>query len=269
MSGLQGAGNMKLENKVAIVTGGGKGIGKAIVGLFASEGAAVLICGRTEADLRLTASEIKAAAGQVEYLVADMASPPDIMLLVAFTMERFGKIDILVNNAAVGGPTAKFVDISLPDWNNVMAVNLTGPMLCTQAVLKHMLQARSGNIINIVSEGGRSGFPLRCPYAVSKRGLIALTETVAIEAGEYNIRVNCISPGRVRGERVENVCRDKSKVTGLPFDEVVAGLMQDASLKRLIEPAEVAAAALFLASDDSSAITGQTLPVNCGKHILH
>jgi NAD(P)-dependent dehydrogenase (short-subunit alcohol dehydrogenase family) len=260
---------LKLKDRVAIVTGGGRGLGKAIASLFAAEGAIVVICGRTAEDLQNTAVEIRSAGGNADYLAADMASLEDIRRLMKYTLDKYRKIDILVNNAAVGGPTANLTDISLEDWNSVMAINLTGPMLCTREVLKTMIQARSGNIINITSEGGRSGFPMRCPYAVSKRGVIALTETVAIEVGDYNIRVNCISPGRIRGERVENVCREKARVTGRPYEEIVAGLMQDASLKRLIEPAEVAAAALFLASDDSSAITGQTLPVNCGKHIIH
>jgi NAD(P)-dependent dehydrogenase (short-subunit alcohol dehydrogenase family) len=110
---------------------------------------------------------------------------------------------------------------------------------------------------------------MRGPYSVSKRGIIALTETLAIEVGEYNIRVNCISPGRVRGERIENVVRAKAEALGLSYDEVMASLTSDCALKRLVEPSEVAAAAVFLASDESSAITGHTLVVSCGKHILH
>jgi NAD(P)-dependent dehydrogenase (short-subunit alcohol dehydrogenase family) len=142
-------------------------------------------------------------------------------------------------------------------------------MLCAREVLKPMIAARKGSIINIASEGGRSGFPMRSPYSASKRGLIALTETLAIEVGEYGIRVNCISPGRVRGERVEDVARAKVEALGLTYGEVMASMTLDCSLKRFVEASEVAAAALFLASDEASAITGHTLVVSCGKHMLH
>ena len=110
---------------------------------------------------------------------------------------------------------------------------------------------------------------MRAPYAISKRGVIALTETLAIEAGEYGIRVNCISPGRVRGERVENVAKAEANALGLTYDEVYNNMTIDCSLRRFVEASEVAAAAVFLASDESSAITGETIVVSCGKHMMH
>jgi NAD(P)-dependent dehydrogenase (short-subunit alcohol dehydrogenase family) len=110
---------------------------------------------------------------------------------------------------------------------------------------------------------------MRGPYAVSKRGIMALTETLAIEVGEYNIRVNCVSPGRVKGERVKNVIRDKAKALGIDAEDVMKDLLIDSSMKRLVEPDEVASAVVYLASDESSAITGHTLVVSCGKHMMH
>ncbi len=260
---------MKLKHKVAIVTGGGKGIGKAISLAFAKEGAVVVMAARDTASMEATAAEIKAAGGAADCVQTDMLRPDQIGRMATYTIDKYGKIDILVNNAAVGGPTAGLTDIDLETWNEVIATNLTGPMLCLKEVLKPMTAARQGVVINISSEGGRSGFPMRSPYAVTKRAIIALTETIAIEAGPYGVRVNCISPGRVRGERVENVARDKAKALGLAYADVMGSMTADCSLGRFVEAAEVAAAAVFLASDDASGITGETLVVSCGKHIMH
>jgi NAD(P)-dependent dehydrogenase (short-subunit alcohol dehydrogenase family) len=185
------------------------------------------------------------------------------------TLKEYGRIDILVNNSGIAGPTASVADMELDKWNEVLAVNLTGAMLCSREVLKPMMARQSGNIINIGSEGGRSGFPMRSPYCVSKIGIIGLTETLAIEAGGYNIRVNCVSPAAVRGERIINSSKAKARALGIGYEEVLSRLTRDFSLKRVIEPSEVAAAAVFLASDEASAITGHTLVVNCGLHISH
>ena len=260
---------MRLKDMAAIVTGGGKGIGKAISLAFASEGAMVVIAARDPESMEETAEEIRSSGGRADLIMTDVRYEDQVKKMVDHTLGKYGRIDTLVNNSGVTGPNQNLVDINLADWNDVMAVNLTGSMLCAREVLKSMIAARKGSIINIASEGGRSGFPMRSPYSVSKRGLIALTETLAIEVGEYGIRVNCISPGRVRGERVEDVARAKVEALGLTYGEVMASMTLDCSLKRFVEASEVAAAALFLASDEASAITGHTLVVSCGKHMLH
>lgn len=260
---------MRMKDKVVIVTGGGKGIGRAISFAFAAEGAIVVMAARDLSGMEATTEEIRSRGGRADAIVTDVRYEDQIKNMVTYTLNKYGQIDILVNNSGIAGPTVNLADIDLNDWNDVMAINLTGPMLCAREILKPMIVARKGNIINISSEGGRSGYPMRGPYSVSKRGLIALTETLAIEAGEYGIRVNCISPGRVRGERIENVVRAKAELMGLTYDEVMTSLTLDCSLKRLVESSEVAAAAVFLASDESSAITGHTLVVSCGKHMLH
>lgn len=260
---------MRLRDKIAIVTGGGRGIGKSISLAFAREGATVVMAARDLQSMEETGREILAMGGGADAVVTDVGREEQVKHLVAFALNKYGRIDILVNNSAVAGPTVNVVDLDLDVWNEVIGTNLTGAMLCTREVLRPMMAARGGTIINISSEGGRSGFPMRSPYAVSKRGLIALTETVAIEAGPYAIRVNCISPGRVTGERVENVARDKARVTGLTYEEVMASMTIDCSLGRFVTSDEVAAAAVFLASDEASAITGETLVVSGGKHMLH
>ncbi len=260
---------MRLKDKVAIITGGGKGIGRAMSLAFAAEGATVVIAARDLSSMEHAAAEIASRGGKVDAIVTDVRHEDQVKRMVAFTLDKFGRIDILVNNSGAGGPTVNAVELELDVWNDVISTNLTGSMLCAREVLKPMIAARKGNIINISSEGGRSGFPMRISYAVSKRGVIALTETLAIEVGEYGIRVNCISPGRVRGERVENVARDKAKALGLKEDEVYKDMTIDCSLRRFVEASEVAAAAVFLASDESGAITGETLVVSCGKHMMH
>jgi NAD(P)-dependent dehydrogenase (short-subunit alcohol dehydrogenase family) len=264
---------MRLQNKVAIITGGGKGIGRTISSAFASEGASVVMAARTRSRLEETAEEIRAQGGNAQAIQTDITDESQIERMVGEAIEAYGRIDILVNNSGIAGPTARVVDLDLAAWNEVFAVDLTGAMLCAKHVLKHMIPQKSGVIINIVSEGGRSGdgrsgYPMRSPYCCSKSGLIALTETLSIEVGEYNIRVNAISPAAVRGERIINVVKGRSEATGLSFEEVMSTLVENYSLKRPAEESEIAAAAVFLASDESSAITGQTLVTNCGQHII-
>jgi len=260
---------VRLKDRVAVITGGGSGIGLAITQAFNAEGAIVVIAARTASRLKEVADTINARGGRARAIPTDISDEKQVRRMVVQTLAEYGKIDILVNNAGIAGPTARIIDMELDKWNEVLAVNLTGMMLCSREVLKDMIPRKSGNIINISSVGGMSGFPMRSPYCVSKMGVIAFTETLAIEAGEHNIRVNCISPAAVRGDRILNAARAKAKALGVDHEEILARLIKDFSLKRLIEPAEVAAAAVFLASDESSAITGQTLAVNCGMHISH
>ena len=260
---------MRLRDKVVVITGGGSGIGLAITRAFAAEGAIVVIVARTAPRLNEAADAINANGGRAVAIPTDITDENQVRQMVAQTLAEYGRIDILVNNAGIPGPTASIADMALDQWNEVLAVNLTGTMLCSREVLKDMMARKSGNIINISSVGGMSGFPMRSPYCVTKMGVIAFTETLAIEAGEYNIRVNCISPAAVRGDRILNASRAKAEALGVEQAEILARLIKDFSLKRLIEPSEVAAAAVFLASDESSAITGHTLAVNCGLHISH
>ena len=264
---------MRLKDKVAIVTGGGRGIGKAIALAFASEGARLVVAARSLSKLEETAEEINSRGGRAKAVQTDVSDEKQVQQMVAETLNEYGQIDILVNNSGIGGVTASVVDLKLEDWNEVLAIDLTGSMLCAREVLKSMMPRRSGNIINIGAEGGRggngrSGYPMRSPYCVAKMGIIGLTETLAIEVGEYNIRVNCISPAAVRGERVTNVLMGRSQATGVPFDELMSKLTADYSLNRQAEASEIATAAVFLASDESSAITGQILVVNCGLHVV-
>ncbi len=262
---------MRLNNKVAIVTGGGVGIGKAISLALASEGAVVVAAARTLPRLEAVADEIKAKGGRATAIQTDVSDEAQVREMVTQTINEYGQVDILVNNSGIGATPANVVDITLQDWNEVLAINLTGAMLCSREVLKSMIPRQSGNIINISSGAGRRGGPTTSPYCVSKWGIIGLTQTLALEVGRYNIRVNCIAPGWVEGERLEGAIKRRAEATGLAYEkvyeQVIGGAIARAALGRIVTAAEVADAAVFLASDESSSLTGQTVSVNAGSQL--
>ncbi len=264
---------MRLKDKVAIVTGGGKGIGKAISLAFASEGASVVVAATTLSRLEETVEEIKSKGGRAKAIQTDITDEKQIQRMVEETIKGYGQVDILVNNSGIGGPTVNVVDLNLEDWHETLAVDLTGSLLCAKYVLKHMIPRKSGNIISMAAEGGRSGdgragYPMRSPYVCAKMGIIGLTEVLSVEVGKYNIRVNAISPAAVRGERLNNVVKGRAEATGVSFDELWSTITVNYSLGRAAEESEIAATAVFLASDESSAITGQTIVTHCGHHTV-
>jgi NAD(P)-dependent dehydrogenase (short-subunit alcohol dehydrogenase family) len=256
---------VQLEGKVAVITGGGKGIGKAIALAFAGEGADVVIAARTEADLKKTAAEIEKTGRKCLAIATDLAVPEQVRAMVDRALETFGRVDVLVNNSGTGGPVASVADMDLEGWNQTLAVNLTGAMLCAEYILKDdMIGRKSGSIINISSVSGRFGHANRSPYSVSKWGLIGLTQTLALEVGTYGIRVNCIAPGPVEGERLEWALRGVSRNLGVSYEEVVEKEIARTALGRMVKPEEVAALAVFLASEKSAGITGQTINCSAG-----
>ncbi len=262
----------RLQNKTAIVTGGGKGIGKAIALAFASEGATVVVAGRDLSRLEETVETICSHKGTAMAIQTDVADEQQVKQMVAGTMDTYGQIDILVNNSGIIGPVSPVVDMDLNEWNETLAINLTGAMLCSREALKVMIPRRTGTIIAIGSEGGRgcdgrAGRPDRGAYGCSKMGMIGLAETMAVEVGQHGIRVNVISPAGVIGERLAHF---KTTVhAGVSADERQKKLAANYSLGRFAEESEIASIAVFLASDESSAITGQIIVANCGHHVVH
>ena len=174
----------RLSGKVALITGGGRGIGRAIALRFASEGAAVMLAATKREPLEATAQEVRRAGGRAATTVADVADEAVVKQMVAATLAELGRLDILVNNAGIGGPTLRVVDMDRADWDRTLAVNVTGAFLCAKHAVPHMLERKSGRIVNITSIAGLLGYPLRSPYAVSTWGMIALTRTLAGELGE-------------------------------------------------------------------------------------
>jgi len=263
----------RLKDKVAIVTGGGKGIGRAVAKAFITEGAKVVIAATTLSKLEEAVKEFEAMGGQAKAIQTDVSDEQQVINMVSGVVKSLGKIDILVNNSGIAGPTCKLVDLKIEDWNKVLAIDLTGYILCAREVLKQsMIQQRAGVIINIGAEGGRtgdgrSGQPMRMPYCCAKMGVIGMTETLAQEVGRDNIRVNAISAAAVRGERWMNVVRAKCQALGMSVDEYITKSMANYSLGRPVEEYELANVAVFLASDESSGITGQTIVSHCGQHL--
>jgi NAD(P)-dependent dehydrogenase (short-subunit alcohol dehydrogenase family) len=261
---------VKLKDKVAIITGGGTGIGKAISFAFASEGAAVVVAARNFPRLEEVAKDIKSRGGRAKAIQTDISDHEQVKRMVSQTIDAFGQIDILVNNAARGTfNNADAVDMNLDEWYDSLAINLTGPMLCCREVLKYMTARGSGNIINISSVAGISGVPKESPYSASKWGLIGFTETLAIEAGKFGIRVNCVSPGATRTQEFEDWVKVAARDAGISYEVMMGKITDNNALKRIAEPSEIATCVVFLASDDSSAITGHNLIASCGFHLIH
>ena len=255
---------MKLDHKIAVITGGGKGIGRIISLAFAKEGADVVLAARTKSALDETAEEISKMGRRALPLVADISDEDQVNEFVNSTIRKFGKIDILVNNTGIMGPTVPVVDLDIKDWDRVISINLTGAYLCSKAVLKHMIKNKSGNIVNMSSVAGTRGLWKRSPYSVSKWGILGLTKTLALEVGVYGIRVNAICPGPVEGKRIDRVFRERAEAMGISPDLLVKKIIDEIPLRQLTKPEEVARTAIFLASSDSEGITGQIICVNAG-----
>jgi NAD(P)-dependent dehydrogenase (short-subunit alcohol dehydrogenase family) len=258
---------MQLDGKVAIVTGGGRGIGKAVALALAREGADVVVAAEAMPPLKKTAKEIEALGRRSLAILTDLLDAAQPLKMVEKTLEKFGKIDILVNNAGAEGPIKSVAEMDLKGWNDLLAVNLTGAMLCSRYVLeKSMMPRKSGVIINIASAAGRRGLPTRSAYSSSKFALIGFTQSLASEVGRYGIRVNAIAPGAVEGERIQRVFNISAKNMGVTYEQVVANSNARSALGRMVKPEEVGALAVFLASEQSSAITGQTINIDAGAN---
>lgn len=242
--------DFSLKDKVAIVTGAKRGIGKAIAVTFAEAGADVVVCGRTLAELEEVTSEIRALGRRSLALKTDVTLKNEVTSLVERTIKDFGTIDILVNNAVVytGGP---LVELSEGDWDNSLDIGLKGFYLCSQAVGRVMVEKSRGSIINMSSTAGIRPTGWQGAYSIIKAGGIMLTKLLAVELAQWNIRVNALAPTVVRTEWT-NV-------------EVLRGFMTQLPLGRLTELHELTAAALFLASDASSYISGHVLIVDGGR----
>jgi 3-oxoacyl-[acyl-carrier protein] reductase len=259
---------MKLKDKIAIVTGGGKGMGKEFSLAFAREGAHVVVCARNVSELEKVASEIKAMGRRSLSLSMDVTNESSVEAAVKRTVDEFGRIDILANTAGVIGPIEMMgTHVSVADFESVWRTNTLGTFLTNRAVLKVMIPQKDGRIVNIAGTSGLRGYRMRVAYSSSKWGVIGITKTLALEVGRYNIRVNAICPGATMGERMSTIVHGKAKVRGVSVEEIQKEYAEDMALKRWLKPTEQAAAAVFLASDDSSAITGQAIPVDGGWNV--
>jgi NAD(P)-dependent dehydrogenase (short-subunit alcohol dehydrogenase family) len=253
-----------LQEKVAVITGAGRGIGRAIALAYAREGAHLVLAARDVAALEETRELVAASGRNVLVVPLDLRQEESVRALAEQALAHFGQVDILVNNSGIAGPTAPLWEISLQEWNETLAIDLTGPYLCCHAFLPSMLARRSGNILMIGSMTGKRPLFGRTPYAAAKLGLVGLVRTLAWEVGPYNIRVNLISPGPVEGERIGRVLRDMASAQGISIEEARRLFLRDSPLDRMTPPTDIANAAVFLASDLSGSTTGEDLNVSGG-----
>ena len=255
---------MQLKDHVAVITGAGRGIGRAIALAYAQEGANLVLAARSTEALEETRMLVEKLGSEALVVPTDVQLEDNVQNLVQQTIKHFGKVDVLVNNSGITGPSAPLWEVAPQDWAETFAVNVTGTYLCCRGFLPHMIERRSGSVIMIGSVAGKRPLLGRTPYASSKMAMVGMARTLAWETGPYGIRVNVISPGPVEGERIEWVIGKQAEVRGISVEQARHQFTRDSPLGRLIPPDDIASAALFLASDLSRSITGEDLNVCAG-----
>jgi 3-oxoacyl-[acyl-carrier protein] reductase len=253
---------MLLKDKVALITGGGNGIGRAIVLRFLEEGAKVVTIDMDEAGLAETAAEAEKAGGKVMTMKANVTVRAEVQGVVDAIVKEYGRLDVLINNAGItrDGLTTRVKDgevkfMSEENWDAVLDVNLKGTWLCSQIAAASMINQKYGRIVNTASVAALGNIG-QANYAASKAGVIGLTQTLALEWARFNIAVNCIAPGGT-----------KTRMTAAIPENIMAGLLEKIPLKRMAEPSEIAAVHAFLASDQASYITGHVIFVDGGQTV--
>jgi 3-hydroxybutyrate dehydrogenase len=256
---------MELKDRVALITGSGRGIGRAIAHLFAKEGAAVFLTARTEKELASTTAAIAKGGGRAGYATADLSHEADCTRAVAAAREKFGRIDILVNNAGHYGPVVPVEDYPLADFDNVIAVHLRAAFLLSKLVLPEMYERQSGVILNISSLSAKAAYAWSSAYAAAKAGMLGLTRVTAAEGARKGVRVNAICPGPVTETQMsKDLGAVLAKKMGVNEEEQLAGFLNGLLQGRGQTAKEIARAALFLCSEQSSAMTGQSINVDGG-----
>ncbi len=264
---------MKLENKVALITGGSKGIGRSIAIAFAEQGADVVLAARSRELLEEVAEEVRQKGQRALPVVCDVSSSRAVNSLIEEVQRSYDRIDILVNNAGVS-KRSKFLEYDDETWSEVIRINLFSVYLCTKAFLPMMQKADTGRIINIASAAGKAGVPFNSAYSASKHGVLGLTKSLASElamTGYRQITVNAICPYFVdtnmfRGP--QGYLAQMTKMSGVSEDELIEKILTSNLQQRILDADEVASMALYLASDDAGGITGQSFNI-CGGFIFH
>ena len=255
----------RLEGKVAIITGASTGLGPVMGAMFVREGARVLLSARREELVREAAEA--AGAGAIA-MRADVTNENDVAAMVSRAVDAFGHVDIMCNNAAAPGTDKWVWEQTLENWNATIAIDVTAAMLCTREVLNQsMLERRSGVILNFSSTAGYNGLVRETHYVTAKASLRAFTKAVALEVGPHGIRCNCVVPGSIDTELWQNWVRRMAGEQDVEYDALRERMLQGSPLRTISSVEDVANLALFLASDESRTITGQSIPVDAGGYM--
>ncbi len=255
---------MLLDGSVAVVTGAGTGIGREIALRMADEGADMVLTGRSEGPMQEVAELVRGAGRRALVVPMDLRDADSIEAAARAAEAEFGRVDVLVNNSGVGGPSKPLWELSAEEWEDTFRVNVTGTFLVCKAFLPGMVARRSGSVVVIGSITGKRPLVNRTPYAASKTALIGLVRTLAWEVGSLGIRVNLVSPGGVEGERLEWVFEQQAAARGITVEEARADFAGGSALQRLVSPRDVADTTVYLASSRAAAITGDDVNVAAG-----
>ena len=254
-----------LTDRVAIITGASKGIGRVMSQLFAREGAQVVCAARSDALVNETATLIRDGGGDAIAVVADAATEVGARAIVERGLAVFSRIDTLVNNAGDGGPTKAVQEYSIDDWFYTINSCMTSAYLCSRFAVPAMIAAGRGAIVNIASMAGRRGLAYRVGYCSAKAGQIGMTYGLALELGRYNITVNAIAPGAVEGDRIDRAIKGQAEIRGVDVERMRQTFVDRAPLRRMSTPEDIAALAAFLCSEHARNISGQCIPVTAGE----
>ncbi len=253
----------RLEGKVAIITGASTGLGPVMAAMFVREGAKVLLAARRE---DLVQEAARAAGGGAIAIRADVTKEDDVAAMVDRAIQEFDHVDIMCNNAAAPGTDLWIWEQTLENWNATIAIDVTAAMLCTREVVRRsMLERESGVILNFSSTAGYTGMVRKTHYVTAKASLRAFTKAAALELGPKGIRVNCVVPGGIDTELLQNYMRRMAGEQGIDYETLRERSMQGTPLRTISTPEDIANAALFLASDEARTITGQSIPVDAGS----
>jgi NAD(P)-dependent dehydrogenase (short-subunit alcohol dehydrogenase family) len=260
---------MLLKDKVALITGGGRGIGRGVALRYAREGAKLALVDIEQAHLDETAKELDLVGAGAQFITVrgDVSSSADVQQFFAAAIERFGRLDILVNNAGIGNPPIPIINMPEEAWDRTLAVNLKSVFLCSKAAaLQFIKQGGGGRIISVASQAGKTGYAMLTPYCASKAGIVLFTQAFAKEVGQYKINVNCVCPGTIDTPLLRGAGLGLQNNDEL-FERLIGGVLPSIPLGRLGYPEDVAKLITFLASDDADYMTGQAINISGGQEM--
>lgn len=256
--------DMQIEGLRVLITAGASGIGLEIARAFVREGAKVHVC-----DIDRPALEaLKTSDPALTWSVCDVADRAQVAAMFDDALKALGGLDCLVNNAGIAGPTGRVEEINPEDWDRCLTVDLTGQFNCVRLAVPHLKKSKNASIMNLSSQAGKHGFPLRSPYSAAKWGVVGFTKTIAIELGAYGIRANALLPGLVAGDRIRRVIEAKAQQRGVSFKEQEQHMMQYASLKEYVTPQQLADMVVLTASPRGRTISGQAISICSDTNML-